>query len=139
MFLKTLRNLRHTLALRLTLWYGGIFAASSVLAFAFVYAFMVSVVQQQTDDELEDDVEEFVEFMQVGGLDRVRAEIIAETQDKEAEQSYIRLWADNTRQLMASDLAEWPELLSRALSWPNSTTAMSRYYKPCRCRNASTR
>ena len=45
MFLKTLRSLGHTLALRLTLWYAGIFAASSIVAFTLVYASVVAVVQ----------------------------------------------------------------------------------------------
>ncbi|MEE4379138.1 MAG: hypothetical protein V2J55_16730, partial [Candidatus Competibacteraceae bacterium] len=108
MLLKTLRELRHTLALRLTLWYGGIFAGSSMLAFAFLFAFMVTVVQERTDDELEDDIEEFVEFIRSGGLERVEAEIIAETQGEEAEQSYLRLWTDDGRQLMSSDLDAWP-------------------------------
>ena len=66
MFLKTLRSLRHTLALRLTLWYAGIFAASSILAFTLVYTLVVSVVQVRTDEDLEEDIEEFASFDAVG-------------------------------------------------------------------------
>lgn len=110
MFLKTLRRLRHTLALRLTIWYAGIFAASSILAFTLVYALMVSVVQERTDEDLEEDIEEFVAFMQSGGLERVRTEMAAETQGEEANQVFIRLWAPDGRELAATDLSSWPGL-----------------------------
>lgn len=110
MFLKTLRSVRSTLALRLTLWYAGIFAASSILAFTLVYALMVAVVQERTDDDLEDDVEEFAAFMRLGGLERVKAEMAVETQGGEAGDVFFRLWAADGRQLMATDLSAWTGL-----------------------------
>ena len=110
MFLKTLRSLGHTLALRLTLWYAGIFAASSIVAFALVYASVVAVVQDRTDEDLEGDTEEFVSFMQSGGLDRVKTEMAKETQGEEASHDFIRLWAPDGRQILATDLSSWPGL-----------------------------
>lgn len=110
MFLKTLRSLRHTLALRLTLWYAGIFAASSILAFTLVYASVAAVVQERTDDDLEGDIEEFVSFMQLGGLERVKTEMAKETQGEEASHDFIRLWAPDGRALMATDLSSWTGL-----------------------------
>lgn len=110
MFLKTLRDLRHTLALRLTIWYAGIFAASSILAFALVYALMVSIVQGRTDEDLKEDLEEFASFMQLGGLDRVKREIMLETQGAAASDVFFRLWASDGRQLITSDLSTWPGL-----------------------------
>ncbi|MFQ6024271.1 MAG: sensor histidine kinase [Acidiferrobacterales bacterium] len=110
MFLKRLRSLHHTLALRLTVWYAGIFAASSTLAFMLVYALMVSVVQERTDEDLEEDIAEFVSFMQLGGLDRVKAEMTLETQGEEASDVFFRLWTPDGQQLMATDLSSWPGL-----------------------------
>lgn len=110
MFLKTLRSLRHTLALRLTLWYAGIFAVSSILAFTLVSASVVSVVQERTDEDLEEDIEEFASLMQSGGLDRVKDEITADTEGSGASQAFFRLWAPDGRELMATDLASWPGL-----------------------------
>jgi heavy metal sensor kinase len=101
MFLDAIRNVRRTLALRLTLWYGGIFAVSSILAFLLVYALMVSIVQERTDEDLEEDVEEFASLMQLGGLDRVNAEIELETQGTEAEQLAFRMWTPDGHQLSA--------------------------------------
>ena len=110
MFLKTLRSLGHTLALRLTLWYAGIFAASSIVAFTLVYASVVAVVQDRTDEDLEGDIEEFVSFMQSGGLDRVKTEMAKETQGEEASHDFIRLWAPDGREILATDLSSWPGL-----------------------------
>ena len=110
MFLKTLRSLGHTLALRLTLWYAGIFAASSIVAFTVVYASVVAVVQERTDEDLEGDMEEFASLMQSGGLERVKAEIAAETRSEEASHDFIRLSTPDGRELMATDLSSWPGL-----------------------------
>jgi heavy metal sensor kinase len=100
MFSRTLRSLRHTLALRLTLWYAGIFVGSSILAFSVVYLVLVSTVQERTDDDLEEDLEEFTALMQSGGLDRVRAEVDLEVQGG-ASDSFFGLWTADGRQLLA--------------------------------------
>ncbi len=110
MFLKTLRSLRHTLALRLTLWYAGIFAVSSILAFALVYALMVAVVQKRTDEDLRDDIAEFAAFMRSGGIERVKSEMVLETQGAEASDAFFRLWTPDGRPLATTDLSSWPGL-----------------------------
>ena len=110
MFLKPLRRLRRTLALRLTLWYAGIFTAFSVLAFTLAYLLIVSVMQARTDEDLVEDIEEFAYYMQLGGLDQVKTEMMMETQGEEAGNVFIRLWAPNGHQLMTTDLTSWPGL-----------------------------
>jgi heavy metal sensor kinase len=110
MFLKSLHSLRHTLALRLTLWYAGIFAVSSIMAFLLVYLWMVAAVLERADEDLEEDIEEFVTFMQSGGLERVKTEIMRETQGEEATTDFFRLWTPDGRELMATDLSSWPDL-----------------------------
>lgn len=120
MFLKKLRKFRHTLALRLTLWYAGIFTISSILAFALVYVLMVAVVQKQTDADLRDDLAEFSAFMQSGGLERVKTEMMLETQGQEAGDVFFRLWTPDGRPLATTDLSSWsgldvPQEVSRVL------------------------
>lgn len=110
MFLKKLRNLRHTLALRLTLWYGGIFAVSSIVAFSIVYGLLAAVVQERTDEELEDDLEEFASMMSTEGLASVREEIAAEVLEEEATNVFFRLWGPDGRELLGPDLSSWPGL-----------------------------
>ncbi len=110
MFLEKLHRLRHTLALRLTAWYAGIFAASSILAFTLVYTLMVALVQAETDEDLKEDLQEFASFLRLGGLDRVKREILLETQGVAAADVFLRLWSADGHLLMTSDLASWPEL-----------------------------
>lgn len=110
MFSKKLRSLRHTLALRLTLWYAGIFAISSLLALALVYLLILTVVRDRTDADMRDDVVEFASFMQTGGLERLKAEIALETQGDEANKTFFRLWSADGQQIVATDLSSWPGL-----------------------------
>ena len=91
MFSEMIRSLRQTLALRLTLWYAGAFAASSIPAFVLVYALFVSIVHDRTDDDLKDDLVEFASFLRTGGLDRVRTEIAADAQGRTANEVFFLL------------------------------------------------
>jgi type VI protein secretion system component VasF len=50
-FGKILR-LPNTLAFRLTLWFAGIFALCSCVAFLLFYALITTVLQERTDQEL---------------------------------------------------------------------------------------
>ncbi len=110
MSLRKIRNLRHTLALRLTLWYAGIFVVSSILAFALVYVLMVAVVQERTDEDLRDDIAEFAAFTQSGGLERVKTEMMLETQGQEASDVFLRLWTPDGQPLATTDLSSWSGL-----------------------------
>lgn len=106
MFLKTLRNLRHTLALRLTIWYG-IFVGSSILAFALVDALIISLMQAQLDEDLQEDLEEFAALLPLPGLNCTKSEIRLETQGDAASDAFFRLWTPDGGQLMTSDLSSW--------------------------------
>ena len=52
MSLKKPGRFRNSLTFRLTLWYAGIFAVSSFVAFFLFYALITSVIQEKTDQEL---------------------------------------------------------------------------------------
>ncbi len=107
MFLKILRDLRHTLALRLTIWYGTIFAVSSLLAFSLVYALMVAIVQERSDEDLAEDIDEFAALFREGGVERVKAEMALETQGEEASAVFLRLWTADGREFAATDMTSW--------------------------------
>lgn len=110
MYSKMLDRFRGSLSLRLTFWYAGIFMVSSVLAFVLVYALMVSVVREQTDDDLREDMAEFASFMQAGGLERVRHEMALEAQSDQAGNVFFRLWSADGGLITATDLLPWPGL-----------------------------
>ncbi len=110
MFSDSFNSLRHTLALRLTILYAAVFAISSTLAFVLIYFFMVAVVEQRTDDDMQDDVEEFSEFLKVGGLDRVKREIELEITGEDPGSLYFRVWSGTGELLASTDLSGWPDL-----------------------------
>ncbi len=100
----------HSLALRLTFWYAGIFATSCALAFAVVYGLIVATVQGRLDEDLSDDVEEFATLYESGGEPRVEHEMRLDSNGDEAEKSFFRLWARDGRLLLATDLSAFAGL-----------------------------
>ncbi len=72
MFLKRLKALSRSLAFRLTLWYAGIFALSSCLAFVFFYYVIIDVLREQTDENLRRQLSAFSGIMQVEGITGVQ-------------------------------------------------------------------
>lgn len=111
MFSNVLDEHRQTLAFRLTLWYAGIFAFSSLAAFAIVYYLMVTIVQARTDEDLMEDLEEFGQLLEVGGLGRIAMEMDLETEGEEAAgRAFFRLWSADGEELMSTNLAAWTGL-----------------------------
>ncbi|HNP52857.1 MAG TPA: HAMP domain-containing protein, partial [Nitrosomonas nitrosa] len=110
MFSKLTNKFRRSLALRLTAWYAAIFFVFSIIAFIFTYFLVAAALQEKTDEDLEEDMGEFIAFMHAGGIERVKNEMILETQGREAEQTFFRLWTANGELLATSDLTEWSGL-----------------------------
>ncbi len=111
MFLNKIRRLSHTRALRLTIWYAAIFAVSSIFIFIFVYLLISTFLAERTDKDMQEDIAEFSDFFQVQGIERVKTQMALDTKGKEAEKVFLRLWASDGRQLAATDLSSWPELV----------------------------
>lgn len=99
-----------SLALRLTLWYAGIFAGSLCIAFLVIHLITLSILRERTDEDLREDLEEFAGFMAEGGIERVQAEMALETLGEEAESTYIRLWSGNGEPIASTDLSGWAGL-----------------------------
>jgi signal transduction histidine kinase len=122
MYSKALNEHRHTIAFRLTLWYAGVFAFSSIAAFAVAYFVLVSVVQQRTDEDLLEDLEEFAQLFATGGLERVTEEMNIDTGGDEASQVFFRLWTADGEPLLSTDLSDWDGLPA-----PHRLAAESRF------------
>jgi signal transduction histidine kinase len=109
-----------SLALRLTLWYAGIFAASSALAFVFVYAMAAAFVADRTDGELQQDLDEFATQFAQEGMARLLEELAADTQGDEARKVYFRVWSARGRLLASTNLEAWADLPPHARSSESS-------------------
>jgi len=107
MFLKKILRLPGTLAFRLTLWYGGIFTISALLAFSALYLVISSVIQERRDEDLLEDVEEFSTLLDTQGLDAVKAEMAWEATSDGAENIFLRLLSTEGRELESTDMSLW--------------------------------
>jgi len=105
-----LRKRPRSLALRLTLWYAGVFAASLCVAFLVIHLLTLSILRERTDEDLEEDLAEFAAYMDEGGIERVRQEMRVETAGEEAEDVYFRLWSRDGELLDTTELSDWPGL-----------------------------
>lgn len=110
MSLNNIMRLPQSLALRLTLWYAGIFALSSALVFIFLYLLISTTIAQRTDQDLHEDLDEFAAFLSEDGIERVKTEMALDIKLAEAETAFLRLWNRDGRQLAATDLASWSDL-----------------------------
>ena len=113
MFFAKLPRLGSSLALRLTGWYAAIFAVSSLLAFAVVYALISAVLAERSDEELRQDLDEYAMHWRQEGFERVTREMGLDSRGDEARKHYFRLWRSaGTQQVLlaSSDLAAWPGL-----------------------------
>ncbi len=71
MFLKWGTNKAIPIALRLTLWYAGIFTISSLIAFNIFYVSIEKIIQGHIDANLVEDVEELAVLFKEGGLNEL--------------------------------------------------------------------
>ncbi len=97
--------------MRLTAWYAAIFFAFSIIAFIVTYFLVAAALHEEIDEDLKEDIGEFVAFMHAGGLERVKSEMLIETQGSESEQTFFRLWTANGNLLATSDLSTWSGLI----------------------------
>ena len=113
---RSLTRPRRSLALRLTLWYAAVFAATSALAFAGAYALIAGALAERADEELRQDLDEYAMHWRKDGIDGVTKEMALDTQGDEARKSYFRLWGTDARSLATTNLRAWPEL-ERGSPW----------------------
>ena len=76
MFYGKLPKLRNTLAFRLTLWYAGIFAIFSSIAFLLFYTLITSVLQERIDQDLLGQAQRFSVVLAIEGLDAVNSNAV---------------------------------------------------------------
>lgn len=102
-----MKTVFNTLAARLALCYAGIFVLFFSLAFIFCYGFINSVLYQQIDEDLEEDIVEFQTLLVAEGLDRVKAELDREMISDGAEGLFLRLWNEYGEIVFSSDVSAW--------------------------------
>ena len=119
MFFEKLRQLWRTLAVRLTLWYAGIFVLSSLTAFLVFYVSVSSITQRRTDQGLSNEIAEFSFLFTTQGMGAVKANIALEAESQGVKDVFFRVVAPDGKELASSNLSPWKSL-------PVDATALSR-------------
>ena len=110
MSLKRMSSLRHTLALRLTLWYAGIFTLSSCVAFLLFYTLITSVIRERTDQELLSQASHFSAVLSARGLEAIQDYAVLEAQAAGVKKVFFRLLYSNGEAFSSSNMAYWRDI-----------------------------
>ena len=106
-YLKKVRRLPGTLAVRLTVWYAGIFTVSTLVAFLALYFVISTVLKERRDQDLVDDVQEYSAMLDTEGIDKVKAEIAWEAFSDGADHIFLRLLYMDGEELLTTDMTVW--------------------------------
>lgn len=110
MFLKKMIRFRNTLSFRLTLWYAGIFAVSSFVAFLLFYMLIASVFQERTDQELLGQVNRFSAVLAVEGFDAVINAAMIESQAAGVRKIFFRFLSQDGAVFSSSNMSYWQDI-----------------------------
>ena len=107
---RRIRSYRKTLAFRLTLWYAGVFAVSSCLAFLLFYALITSVFRERTDQELLGQASEFSTVLDSRGLEAVKSLAVLEAQAAGVKKVFFRLLSSSGQVFSSSNMSYWQDI-----------------------------
>jgi heavy metal sensor kinase len=110
MFYGKLPKLRSTLAFRLTLWYAGIFAIFSSVAFLLFYTLITSVIQERIDQDLLAQAQRFSVLLTTEGLDAVNNSAVIEAQAAGVKKVFFRLLNLNGEVFSSSNMSYWKDI-----------------------------
>jgi heavy metal sensor kinase len=100
----------HTLAFRLTLWYAGIFAVSSCVAFLLFYALITSVIHDRTNQELLGQARKFGTILSTAGMEEVTKTAVLEAQAAGVRKVFFRLLYPSGVAFSSSNMSYWQNI-----------------------------
>jgi len=110
MSLRKPSRFRSSLSFRLTLWYAGIFAVSSFVAFFLFYALITSVIRERTDQELLSQAARFSALLRDRGISAVENFALIEAQAAGEKKVFIRLLYPTGEAVSSSNMAYWQDI-----------------------------
>ncbi|MCF6225657.1 MAG: HAMP domain-containing histidine kinase [Xanthomonadales bacterium] len=108
MYLKLGHDKAIPVALRLTLWYAGIFTLSSLIAFTTFYLFIAKTIHAHTDADLIEDIEELGLIFEQGGVNSLYHEFNDDVISVGADKVFFRIIAADSTVLLSTDMSDWP-------------------------------
>jgi heavy metal sensor kinase len=110
MSLRKILSLRSTLALRLTLWYAGIFAVCSAVAFLLFYTLITSILQDRIDQELLAQAERFSALLATDDIEAVNNSAVIEAQAAGVKKVFFRLLNLTGDAFSSSNMSYWKDI-----------------------------
>jgi heavy metal sensor kinase len=110
MSLGKILRLPNTLAFRLTLWYAGIFALCSCVAFLLFYTLITSVLQERTDQELLAQAQRFSTLLAGDGIEAVNNSAVIEAQAAGEKKVFFRLLNLTGEAFSSSNMSYWKDI-----------------------------
>jgi heavy metal sensor kinase len=110
MSLGKILRLPNTLAFRLTLWYAGIFALCSCVAFLLFYTLITSVLQERTDQELLAQAQRFSTLLAGDGIGAVNNSAVIEAQAAGEKKVFFRLLNLTGEAFSSSNMSYWKDI-----------------------------
>jgi heavy metal sensor kinase len=103
-------SFRNTLAFRLTLWYAGVFIASSCIAFLLFYVLISSFIRDQTDQELKGQVSRFSLLLESQGAGSLGDSAIIEAEAAGVKEVFFRFLSVDGRVFSSSNMSYWKDI-----------------------------
>jgi len=110
MSLRKILSLPNTLAARLTLWYAGIFAVSSCIAFLLFYTLITSVLQDRIDQELRGQVQRFSTLLATRGVGAVNNSAVIDAQAAGVKKVFFRFLSVSGAVFSSSNMSYWQDI-----------------------------
>jgi heavy metal sensor kinase len=103
-------KLPNTLSFRLTFCYALTFLVCLVSALLALYVYLDTIFNSRMDDDLKEDIAEFRELLDDGGLERIIDEINREMNSSDQSEVFFRLLDSQGTVVFSSDVSEWEGL-----------------------------
>jgi heavy metal sensor kinase len=101
---------RATLALRLTLWYAGVFTVTAFLAFALFYLLITNLVRTRIDDDLVRQADEYNTVLSLQGIGALQRYAVLRAQAAGEEKIFVRLLYPTGVAISSSNASHWRDL-----------------------------
>jgi heavy metal sensor kinase len=106
-------RLRHSLSVRLTLWYAGIFVVCSFAAFFLFYVLIASVIRENTDQEILGQAAQLSAVLRERGVRALENHAWLEAQAAGERKIFIRLLYPTGEAFSSSNMAAWKDISVR--------------------------
>ncbi len=103
-------RLRASLALRLTLWYAGVFSVTAFLAFALFYLLITNLVRSRIDTDLLRQADEYNTVHSLQGIGALQRFAVLRAQAAGEEKIFVRLLYPTGVAFSSSNASHWRDL-----------------------------